>query len=148
MRPANERRRYIVTSSLIGWVRTQQVIMYRFVYASSQWDTTLHCNVVSHWLGAYTNWVAVITVSAILVNQYIMSCRWSEDGWARLTKSCLARHSSQAHISWQLTVHSEKLYHQMNTVFKHILSKCSRHCSAFELIFGYMMCSKICVQKC
>ena len=24
-----------------------------FVYASSQWETTLQCNVVSHWLGAY-----------------------------------------------------------------------------------------------
>ena len=27
-----------------------------FVYAPSQWETTLHCNVVSHWLGAYTKW--------------------------------------------------------------------------------------------
>ena len=26
----------------------------RFVNASSQWETTLHCNVVCHWLGAYT----------------------------------------------------------------------------------------------
>ena len=26
-----------------------------FVYAPSQWETTLHCNVVSHWLGAHTN---------------------------------------------------------------------------------------------
>ena len=26
------------------------------VHASSQWETTLHCNVVSHWLGAYTKW--------------------------------------------------------------------------------------------
>ena len=25
-----------------------------FVYAPSQWETTLQCNVVSHWLGAYT----------------------------------------------------------------------------------------------
>ena len=25
-----------------------------FVYAPSQWETTSHCNVVSHWLGAYT----------------------------------------------------------------------------------------------
>ena len=25
-----------------------------FVYVPSQWETTLHCNVVSHWLGAYT----------------------------------------------------------------------------------------------
>ena len=25
-----------------------------FVYAPCQWETTLQCNVVSHWLGAYT----------------------------------------------------------------------------------------------
>ena len=24
-----------------------------FVYVTSQWETTLHCNVVSHWLGTY-----------------------------------------------------------------------------------------------
>ena len=27
-----------------------------FVYAPSQWETTLHCNAVSHWLSAYTKW--------------------------------------------------------------------------------------------
>ena len=27
-----------------------------FVYVPSQWETTLHCNVVSYWLGAYTKW--------------------------------------------------------------------------------------------
>ena len=26
------------------------------VYAHSQWETTLHCNVVSHLLNAYTKW--------------------------------------------------------------------------------------------
>ena len=26
------------------------------VYASSQWETTLHCNVISHWIGAYAKW--------------------------------------------------------------------------------------------
>ena len=30
-----------------------------FVNASSQWETTLHCNVVSHWLGAFTKWSLV-----------------------------------------------------------------------------------------
>ena len=25
-----------------------------FVYVPSQWETTLQCNIVSHWLGAYT----------------------------------------------------------------------------------------------
>ena len=27
-----------------------------FVYVPSQWETTLQCNVVSHWLGACTKW--------------------------------------------------------------------------------------------
>ena len=27
-----------------------------FVYAANQWETTSHCNVVSHWLEAYTKW--------------------------------------------------------------------------------------------
>ena len=27
-----------------------------FVYAPDQWENTLHCNVVSHWLVAYTKW--------------------------------------------------------------------------------------------
>ena len=26
------------------------------VYGLSQWETTFHCNVVSHWLSAYTEW--------------------------------------------------------------------------------------------
>ena len=50
MRPANERQCYIVTSALIGWVQTH------FGYAPSQWETTLHWNAGSHWLGAYTKW--------------------------------------------------------------------------------------------
>ena len=27
-----------------------------FVYAPSQWETTLHCNVISHWLSTYSKW--------------------------------------------------------------------------------------------
>ena len=27
-----------------------------FQYAPSQSETTLHCNIISHWLGAYTKW--------------------------------------------------------------------------------------------
>ena len=50
MHPANERHCYNVTSSLTGRAHTQTM------YAPSQWETTLQCNVVSHWLGAYTKW--------------------------------------------------------------------------------------------
>ena len=47
MHLANERRRYIVHRlSLIGRID-------HFVYAPSHWETMLHCNIVSHWLGTF-----------------------------------------------------------------------------------------------
>ena len=33
-----------------------------FVYAPSQWETTLQCNVVSRWLGVHTKWSLVIVI--------------------------------------------------------------------------------------
>ena len=36
-----------------------------FVNASCQWERTLHCNIVSHWLGAYTKW----SLCLVLVGQ-------------------------------------------------------------------------------
>ena len=35
------------------------------VYAPSQWGTTLQCNVVSHWLGAYTKWSLLLKLILI-----------------------------------------------------------------------------------
>ena len=64
-------RVWIYGSGCIKHFRTQDVCVcvyfvvsyitdynYRdhFVYAPSQCETMLHCNVVSHWLGAYTKW--------------------------------------------------------------------------------------------
>ena len=34
-------------------------------YAPSQWGTALHCNAVSHWLGAYTEWECTCPQSKI-----------------------------------------------------------------------------------
>ena len=39
----------------------------RFVYAPSQWETALHCNAVSHWLGAYTDW-SLLKMDTFVVN--------------------------------------------------------------------------------
>ena len=47
-----------------------------FVYALSQWDTTLHCNVVSHWLGAYTKWCLHFLLFAILLGLTAQYLRW------------------------------------------------------------------------
>ena len=43
-----------------------------FVNASSQWKTTLHCNVVFHWLGAYEKWSLYITVLALKSNHEVV----------------------------------------------------------------------------
>ena len=56
------------------------------VYAPSQWETTLHCNILPHWLGACTEWSLIISseyslllggkspVDYIIIFQY---CWWS-----------------------------------------------------------------------
>ena len=48
----------ILTASIISYCVIQWPVMGRdhFVYTPSQWETTLQCNVVSHWLGAFTEW--------------------------------------------------------------------------------------------
>ena len=38
------------------WRNIQTTYRDHFVYAPNQWETTLQCNVVSHWLGAFTRW--------------------------------------------------------------------------------------------
>ena len=42
------------------WLRRNKYHLQKFrnhfVCASKQWETTLHCNIVSHWLGAYKKW--------------------------------------------------------------------------------------------
>ena len=45
------------------------------VYAPSQWETTLQCNVVSHWLGAYTKWSLYVIHTV-----HDWSCEWCH-GW-------------------------------------------------------------------
>ena len=39
-----------------------QIYRDYFVNAPSQWGMTLHCNVFSHWLGAFTKWSLNIVV--------------------------------------------------------------------------------------
>ena len=48
-----------------------------FVYAPSQWKTTAHCNVVSHWLGAYAKWSLHTRSSTNHVNTNLAVCGFS-----------------------------------------------------------------------
>ena len=59
-----------------GWVKNFGVIRDHFVYACSQWETTLDLNVVSHWLGAYTKW-SLCNVSPFAIKHYDMQDRYT-----------------------------------------------------------------------
>ena len=48
--------RLLVAFIAIGWFRDH------FVYAPSQWETTLQCNVVFHWLGTCTGWCLSVVI--------------------------------------------------------------------------------------
>ena len=43
-----------VMDNVLAVVVTNSLPREHSVHALSQWETTLHCNIVSHWLGAYT----------------------------------------------------------------------------------------------
>ena len=45
-----------------------------FLYAPSQWKTTLHCNVVSHWLGAYKKLSLIIELLSLVQQLYMLYC--------------------------------------------------------------------------
>ena len=49
-------------------------IRVHFVHAPSQWETTLHCNVVSHWLGTYTEWSCAITCKMLQSCDLLLDC--------------------------------------------------------------------------
>ena len=50
-----------------------------FVYLPSQWETTLHCYVISHWLATYTKWIILCMYPANERWRYIVTS--SLIGW-------------------------------------------------------------------
>ena len=50
-----------------------------FVYAPRQWETTLQCNVVSHWLGACTEWSLYTPITR----------PWEGDMWCIFLAQCM-----------------------------------------------------------
>ena len=79
----------VVWYKLIWWISFRVTSLTlgnkdRFVNAPSQWEVTLHCNVVSHWLGAFTKWS--------LGNHMISSGQWSNpEGCGQMNQMNLLR---------------------------------------------------------
>ena len=89
-----------------------------FVYAPSQWEMTLHSNVISHWLGAYTKMIPENGLSI-------------ENGWHRwssLQQLLLPLVTTKLAWSWQLSVLSAEtrifLATSINTKATNVLVPC------------------------
>ena len=62
----NNTDQHLITSPVVNGLRNFVISRDFFVYAPSQWETMLQCNIVSHWLGAYTKRSLDIMTSCIL----------------------------------------------------------------------------------
>ena len=47
---------WLITNDIILIWNRRLIHGYHFVIVPSQWETTSHCNVISHWLGTFTKW--------------------------------------------------------------------------------------------
>ena len=67
----------------------QQLSRDHFVYVPSQWETMLHYNIVSHWLGAYAKWssyqwhfIAIFFTGHMFLYGVTFNTFWSpKNGW-------------------------------------------------------------------
>ena len=65
-----------------------------FVYAPCQWGKTLHCNIVFHWLSAYTKWSLQMLIK-------ISSAWWAP--W-KIAYNCLKKNSLKITYLWMALV--------------------------------------------
>ena len=66
-------------SSLCLYIQPKQLLSLKqndcgnyFLYAPCQWETTLHYNIVSHWLGAYTKWSLWLYIPYVIVISFVL----------------------------------------------------------------------------
>ena len=82
-----------------------------FVYAPSQWETTLHCNVVSHWQGSFTKWSLQWSYHSIVLSHRNMG---------HLNVLNCANISAETSLSWYRdwlsagALHHDNVYYRNN----------------------------------
>ena len=62
-----------------------------FCHAASQWETALHCNVVSHWLGAYTEWSLIMRPLISKNGGIHFVANMTLTHWGRVTHICVSK---------------------------------------------------------
>ena len=129
------------------WWRHHDISMYHFscmifVYASSQWETALECNAISHWLGGYTEWFLISTI-------YIFNtCLWLIQFYSR------QRDTSQCYETFITVRHSVEVWVLtcIQLFYSHVIAFCraqttiSIPCLHFRFWIFVKMC--VCLALC
>ena len=78
-----------------------------FVHAPSQWETTLHCNVVSHWLGACKKLSLMVWINHQATSHYLkqMLMKFNDNSKQYEIKFILSDVSHELSIFQQCTFH-------------------------------------------
>ena len=117
------------TLTKLGWLFGQSLIVFivficyflhgrqwagsrdHFVYAPSHWETSLQCNVVSHWLGAYTKWS---------LGSLSLSTHWGRDKMVAISQTTFSNAFSWMKMfEFQLIFHWSLFPRVQLTIFQH-----------------------------
>ena len=104
-----------------------------FVNAPSQWEMTLQCNIISHWLGAYTKWSLLFSCNILGVLSYRVFCL-SISKIRELYECkcsmiwCTIKHSStQRHIYSEMLLYCSQFSHKSSQKTPNSLLVKARH---------------------
>ena len=64
----DKRFAYLINYNIINVQYKDITIRDHFVYVPSQWETMLQCDVIFHWLGAYTKWSLHNNMGHVYIN--------------------------------------------------------------------------------
>ena len=112
--------------------------MDHFVYMPSQWEMMLHCNVVSHWLGACTKWSLSLnsqhdSFTALFISGCVEGCHSDSLQLTCTGNKAVILTASQFHHgvnSWALQLDADALVIQYNL---HSPSDFNRSCLNFDV---------------
>ena len=90
------------------------------IYATSHWEMTLQCNIVSHWLGTYTNWSLrhLDFFSVLIIHWLVKYFLWLYRFWQVLLHDGNSQRKGHYSASLWFTVWTNERLHGQPTLFQ------------------------------
>ena len=106
------------------------------MYVPNQWETTLQCNAVSHWLGAFTRWSLHICLCTRSLAEYIgnsLSHVWYH-AITRTDENLLLKWILRNILQWKVNSYPENAHE--NVIYKMLTTLFSEWVIEFNCLLG------------